>query len=105
MKKLAQCPTWPALLDVETAILYLGGKPSRLYALICLGHLEPLDPAAAHPDFVRADIDAALQIARANREALVVADSVRSVSAALAAAKVRYAAQYKSDLIKYRIPH
>ena len=84
MEKLSDCPNWPALLDVETAALYLGGKPRRLFALIVRGYLVPMGTGHRNTDFLRTDIDTALSIARTNGDALVIPPEIKSVSQALA---------------------
>ncbi len=85
MQNLAKCPTWPALLDSAAAALYLGGKPSRLHALIALGWLEPFSQGHRNTVFRREDIDTALAIAAANGESanLVAPTGVKSVAQAV----------------------
>lgn len=67
LEDLKKCPDWPASMDVETAVLYLGGKASKLFRLIYNGHLEPDSVGNRSTEFLRSDIDLALQRSKLNR--------------------------------------
>ena len=83
MEKLKNCPNWPALLDIDTAALYLGGKPRRLFALIARGYLTPFSHRHRSTDFTRAAVDTALRIAAAKGDNLSIPTEVKSVQKAL----------------------
>lgn len=85
MEKLSNCPNWPALMDIETASLYLGGKPRRLFALVARGYLVPLNHGHRNTDFLKDDVDTALRIARTNEDNLEIPPEIKSVGKALAA--------------------
>lgn len=67
---LSNLPDWPALQDVETAILYLGNKGQLLEALVERGYLEPFTDRHRCKTFRRSDIDAALALAKAKGDQL-----------------------------------
>ncbi len=67
---LSQLPDWPALMDVETATLYLGNKPQILEVLVERGYLAPLTDRHRCKTFRRTDLDAALAVAKAKADAL-----------------------------------
>lgn len=92
--KLAACPDWPAVLSVDAAILYLGGKSARLFGLIVRGYLTPWHHGHKDTDFLRTEIDTALKVARMNGDALEIPEGVevRTVAAALELAKKQKAA-------------
>lgn len=67
---LSQLPDWPALMDVETATLYLGNKPQILEVLVERGYLAPLTDRHRCRTFRRSDLDAALALAKAKADSL-----------------------------------
>jgi hypothetical protein len=87
LDRLAKCPEWPAVLSIDAAVLYLGGREARLLGLIVRGYLTPWHHGHKDTDFLRSEIDTALKVARMNEDALEVPDEVRTVGAALEAAK------------------
>lgn len=68
--ELSFLPEWPALMDVETTVLYLGGKLT-IYQFLCeKGYLKPLADRKRVKVFRRGDIDIALDIAQQNSDDL-----------------------------------
>lgn len=84
MKNLSNCPAWPALFDLETAFLYLGGKETRLFALVALGYLVPFSTGRRNTEFIREDVDAALAAARMAGADLECPAGINSVERAVA---------------------
>lgn len=60
---LAQLPDWPALMDVETATLYLGGKRKLLQALSDGGLIHRFTDSHKCVTYRREEIDRALRVA------------------------------------------
>ena len=67
---LSSLPDWPALMDVETAGLYLGNKSRLLETLVDRKYLAPFTDRHRCKTFRRIDIDAALAIAKAQNDQL-----------------------------------
>ena len=67
---LSTLPDWPALMDVDTATLYLGNKPQILDTLVERRYLDPLTDRHRCKTYRRGDIDAALAVAKAKGDQL-----------------------------------
>ncbi|HRQ87321.1 MAG TPA: hypothetical protein PLA50_00880 [Bacteroidia bacterium] len=66
---LANCPDWPALMDLDTTILYLGGSRAALEKLEASGFLRRWQNGHKAVRFVRKEVDTALTaVALAERE-------------------------------------
>lgn len=89
LDRLKLCPEWPAVLSIDAAVLYLGGKEARLFGLIVAGYLSPWHAGHKDTDFLRSEIDTALKAARINHDPLEVPETVRTVAAAVAAAEAK----------------
>lgn len=57
---LSQLPDWPALMDLETTILYLGGSLTDLEELESCGYLRRWRNGHQSVRFIRSEVDAAL---------------------------------------------
>lgn len=65
---LPSLPDWPALMDVDTTILYLGNNPALLERLEASGALRRWQNGNKGARFLRAEIDAALREAAAEEK-------------------------------------
>jgi hypothetical protein len=68
--ELAHLPDWPAVMDIGTAVLYLGGKAQILAALEARGYLDRFTDRHKCVTYLRSAIDAALEAARRNEDDL-----------------------------------
>lgn len=58
---LAACPDWPALMDLDTTILYLGGSRASLEKLEKQGYLVRWANGHKSVRFLRSEVDTALK--------------------------------------------
>lgn len=58
---LAKLPNWPALMDLDTTILYLGGSRAALEELEKWGYLRRWRNGHKSVRFIRAEVDTALK--------------------------------------------
>lgn len=83
MKNLDVCPDWPAVMDLETAILYFGGKESLLFGLVAWRFLVPWSTGRRNTSFLRKDMDDALLAARMAGRDLDPPSGINSVERAV----------------------